>query len=136
MQSGWLRYSCCHVGVRAPKRLTEVVKVIDLARANNVSIMLTQFQAFKGGALEVRHAVLTGSKLGLERLSLLLQVCLKLRCMPYTSMVFCPIYRACWHHFSITVKANVLPCAEVSAVVCMLFRHLLHAATSCTHLEA
>lgn len=61
-------------GMRAPKRLTEVVKVIDLARANNVSIMLTQFQAFKGGALEVRHAVLTGSKLGLERLSLLLQV--------------------------------------------------------------
>ena len=50
------------------------MKVIDLARANNVSIMLTQFQAFKGGALEVRHAVLTGSKLGLERLSLLLQV--------------------------------------------------------------
>ena len=48
--------------------------MIDLARANNVSIMLTQFQAFKGGALEVRHAVLTGSQLGLERLSLLLQV--------------------------------------------------------------
>jgi len=61
-------------GLRGPKRLTEVVKVIDLARANNVSIMLTQF-AYKGGALEVRHAVLTGSKLGLERLSLLLQVC-------------------------------------------------------------
>ncbi len=62
-------------GSRGPKRLTEVVKVIDLARANNVSIMLTQFAAYKGGALEVRHAVLTGSKLGLERLSLLLQVC-------------------------------------------------------------
>ena len=62
-------------GLRGPKRLTEVVKVIDLARANNVSIMLTQFAAYKGGALEVRHAVLTGSKLGLERLSLLLQVC-------------------------------------------------------------
>ena len=62
-------------GLRGPKRLTEVVKVIDLARANNVSIMLTQFAAYKGRALEVRHAVLTGSKLGLERLSLLLQVC-------------------------------------------------------------
>ncbi|KAL0042664.1 hypothetical protein WJX79_007254 [Trebouxia sp. C0005] len=61
-------------GLRGPKRLTEVVKVIDLARANNVSIMLTQFGAYKGGALEVRHAVLTGSKLGLERLSLLLQI--------------------------------------------------------------
>ncbi|DBA90451.1 TPA: hypothetical protein ACH3X1_003718 [Trebouxia sp. C0004] len=60
--------------LRRPKRLTEVVKVIDLARANNVSIMLTQFAAFKGGALEVRHGVLTGSKLGLERLSLLLQI--------------------------------------------------------------
>ena len=65
---------CRHAGIKSPKRLTEVVKVIDLARANNVSIMLTQFQAFKGGALEVRHAVLTGSKLGLERLSLLMQV--------------------------------------------------------------
>ena len=52
-----------------------MVKVIDLARANNVSIMLTQFATFKGGALEVRQAVLTGSQLGLERLSLLLQVC-------------------------------------------------------------
>ena len=66
---------CYNVGTRVPKRLTEVVKVIDLARANNVSIMLTQFHAFKAGAPEVRHAVLTGSKLGLERLSLLLQVC-------------------------------------------------------------
>ena len=62
-------------GPRGPKRLTEVVKVIDLARANNVSIMLTQFASFKGGVKEVRHMVLTGSKLGLERLSLLSQVC-------------------------------------------------------------
>lgn len=54
--------------------------MIDLARANNVSIMLTQFQGLKGGALEVRHAVLTGTKLGLERLSLLLQVCLPSCC--------------------------------------------------------
>lgn len=65
---------CCDTAARAPKRLTEVVKVIDIARANNVSIMLTQFQAFKGGAPEVRHALLTGTGLGLERLSLLLQV--------------------------------------------------------------
>ena len=61
-------------GPKAPKKLTEVVKVLDLDRPNNVSIMLTQFASFKGGAAEVRHAVLTGSKLGLERLSLLLQV--------------------------------------------------------------
>lgn len=61
-------------GVRVPKKLAEVVKVIDLPRANNVSIMLTQFTSFKGGALQLRHAVLTGAKLGLERLSLLLQV--------------------------------------------------------------
>ena len=64
-------------GSRGPKRPTEVVKVIDVGRANNVSIMLTQFAAFKGGALEVRHAILRGSKqLGLDRLGLLLQVCL------------------------------------------------------------
>ncbi|KAL3144292.1 hypothetical protein ABBQ32_004056 [Trebouxia sp. C0010 RCD-2024] len=61
-------------GARAPKRLTEVVKVIDIARANNVSIMLTQFQAFKSGVLQVRHALLTGTGLGLDRLSLLLQI--------------------------------------------------------------
>lgn len=36
--------------------------------------MLTQFTSFKGGAVQLRHAVLTGAKLGLERLSLLLQV--------------------------------------------------------------
>ena len=87
---------CCHnVGTRVPKRLTEVVKVIDLARANNVSIMLTQFHAFKGGALEVRHAVLTGSKLGLERLSLLLQVwCAAVLHTNYGSLAIYVVYRA------------------------------------------
>ena len=48
--------------------------MIPLPRANNISIMLTQFAEYRSGALEVRHAVLTGTRLGLERLSLLLQV--------------------------------------------------------------
>ncbi|KAK9808786.1 hypothetical protein WJX72_003664 [[Myrmecia] bisecta] len=61
-------------GGKAKKGPTESVKVIGLARANNVSIMMTQFAEFKGGPVEVRHAVLTGSKLGMERLSLLLQI--------------------------------------------------------------
>lgn len=73
---------CRGAGARAPKRLTEVVKVIDIARANNVSIMLTQFQAFKSGVLQVRHALLTGTGLGLDRLSLLLQVCPSICCLP------------------------------------------------------
>ena len=75
-QIGTYSSMCLSAGPKAPKKLTEVVKVLDLARANNVSIMLTQFAAFKGGAPEVRQAVLTGSQLGLERLSLLLQVSL------------------------------------------------------------
>ena len=57
-----------------PKHPAEQVKVIPLPRANNISIMLTQFAEYRSGALEVRHAVLTGTRLGLERLSLLLQV--------------------------------------------------------------
>ncbi|EFN52829.1 hypothetical protein CHLNCDRAFT_138268 [Chlorella variabilis] len=51
-----------------------VVKVIPLPRANNISIMLTQFGAFKGPE-EIKAAVLSGSEqLGLEHLSLLLQI--------------------------------------------------------------
>ena len=46
--------------------------VVPLARANNVSIMLTQFKDSPQG---IRRAVVTGKGLSLERLSLLLQVC-------------------------------------------------------------
>ena len=59
--------------------MAEQVKVIPLPRANNISIMLTQFAEYRSGALEVRHAVLTGTRLGLERLSLLLQVSNRIR---------------------------------------------------------
>lgn len=50
------------------------VQVIPLSRANNISIMLTQFAGFKRGPQDIRRALITGSKaLGTERLSLLLQ---------------------------------------------------------------
>lgn len=56
------------------KPVGEVVKVIPLSRANNISIMLTQFAGFKRGPQDIRRALVTGSKsLGTERLSLLLQ---------------------------------------------------------------
>lgn len=48
--------------------------MVGLARANNVAIMLTQFGGFKGGAIEVRQAFLAAARLGIDRLSLLLQV--------------------------------------------------------------
>lgn len=48
--------------------------VVPLSRANNVSIMLTQFSKFKTGPAGIRRAVVTGKGLSLERLSLLLQV--------------------------------------------------------------
>lgn len=50
------------------------MKVIPLARANNVSIMLTQFSGLKGPS-DIRRALFTGTGLSLERLSLLLQAC-------------------------------------------------------------
>ena len=59
-------------GSKAKK--SDVVKVIPLSRANNVSIMLTQFSNFKRGSNGIRRAVFTGKGLGIERLSLLLQV--------------------------------------------------------------
>ena len=49
------------------------MKVIPLSRANNVSIMLTQFSSFKSGPEGIRRALVTGHGLSLERLSLLLQ---------------------------------------------------------------
>ena len=48
------------------------VKIIPLARANNVSIMLTQFSGMKGPS-DIRRALFHGTGLSLERLSLLLQ---------------------------------------------------------------
>ena len=58
-------------------RKAERVSVVPLSRANNVSIMLTQFSQFKQGsdiAQGIRRAVVTGKGLSLERLGLLLQV--------------------------------------------------------------
>ena len=60
-------------GAATPKK-AEKVSVVPLARANNVSIMLTQFSQFKNGPQEIRRAIVTGKGLSLERLSLLLQV--------------------------------------------------------------
>ena len=51
-----------------------MAKVIPVARANNVSIMLTQFSNFRKGPHDIRKALLTGTSLSIERLSLLLQV--------------------------------------------------------------
>ena len=48
--------------------------MIPIARANNVSIMLTQFSNFRKGPHDIRRALVTGTALSLERLSLLLQV--------------------------------------------------------------
>lgn len=48
--------------------------MIPIARANNVSIMLTQFSNFRRGPHDIRKALVTGTALSLERLSLLLQV--------------------------------------------------------------
>ncbi len=48
--------------------------VISISRANNVAIMLTAFADWDGSA--IRAAVLDGSRLGPDKLSLLLQVSL------------------------------------------------------------
>lgn len=55
------------------KKATEVLKVIGLARANNVAIMLTQFTDFKHAA-NIRSALLSCAPLSVERLGLLCQV--------------------------------------------------------------
>ncbi len=49
------------------------MSLIPLSRANNISIMLTQFSNFRRGPQDIRRAVCAG-ELGPERLSLLLQV--------------------------------------------------------------
>lgn len=66
-------------GVSAPKKV-EREMVVPLSRANNVSIMLTQFSQFKAGPAGIRRAVVTGKGLSLERLSLLLQVSPRMNC--------------------------------------------------------
>ena len=47
--------------------------LIPLSRANNVSIMLTQFSNLRDPVQEIKAGILSG-KVGVERLSLLLQV--------------------------------------------------------------
>ncbi len=63
-------------GLQARRGSQTVVKVLTVSRSNNVSIMLTQFQEFAaGGPMALRAALLDGgADLGVERLSLLLQV--------------------------------------------------------------
>lgn len=53
-----------------------VVKVLPLPRANNISIMLTQFNEFNGAnPVDVKAAILSGSpRLKVEHLSLLMQI--------------------------------------------------------------
>ena len=68
-----------------------MVQVIQLARANNVAIMLTQFAEFKGGPWEVRYLVMTGTTLNLERLSLLLQVCALTSVLHCIGVLFCVV---------------------------------------------
>ena len=55
------------------KKAEGAVAIIPLTRANNISIMLTQFSNFRRGPDDIRRAVCAG-ELGPERLSLLLQV--------------------------------------------------------------
>lgn len=57
----------------AARQQQGLAKVIPISRANNVSIMLTQFSSFRAGPHGIRRALVTGTALSLERLSLLLQ---------------------------------------------------------------
>ena len=47
--------------------------LIPLSRANNVSIMLTQFSSLRDPVQEIKQGIVSGN-LGVDRLSLLLQV--------------------------------------------------------------
>lgn len=69
-----------------------MVKVVPLTRANNVSIMLTQFSGFRTGFGDIRRALVTGTALSLERLSLLLQVCLRTNAGARSGQVVCLSY--------------------------------------------
>lgn len=48
--------------------------MLSLARANNVSIMLTQFSNFKRGVQGIKNCIYSGKGLGSERLATMLQV--------------------------------------------------------------
>lgn len=50
------------------------VRLLPVARANNISIMLTRFAGMPGGAPALHRALLSGSHFTAEQLSLLLQV--------------------------------------------------------------
>lgn len=69
----------------------EAVSIIPLSRANNISIMLTQFSNFRRGPHDIRRAVCAG-ELGPERLSLLLQARprVKIDRIPYGFITFFP----------------------------------------------
>lgn len=63
----------CAAG-QSPGKGTSGPKVLSVARANNVSIMLTRFADFEGAPQKLHQALLTGNAFSAEQLSLLLQV--------------------------------------------------------------
>lgn len=105
-------------GSPTPKKADRVM-VVPLARANNVSIMLTQFKDSPQG---IRRAVVTGKGLSLERLSLLLQVscslpalqsCLNLLDRSIAAHFSCVIICCCTYHDSV--------CSAHTANSCMFY---------------
>ena len=91
-----------------------MVKVLSVSRSNNVSIMLTQFAEFAaGGPMALRAALLSGADLGVERLSLLLQVCQPRRC--------CDVY------FTVIAVVRCMFCREYAG------SRYTEAMTSCCH---
>ena len=58
----------------SPHDAVNMLKVIGLTRANNISIMLTRFTDWGGDATRIRAAVLAWALLSAERLGLLVQV--------------------------------------------------------------
>ena len=69
------------------------MQLIPLSRANNVSIMLTQFSNFRRGPQDIRRAVFNG-ELGPERLSLLLQVLVGSHCSDASAQAVGTVKRA------------------------------------------
>jgi len=61
-------------GSALKKKTAQIVKVIPVPRANNISIMLTQFTDFPS-PLAIRDAIISGGdRLGLDHLTLLMQI--------------------------------------------------------------
>ncbi len=81
-----------------------MLKVVGLARANNVSIMLTQFADFKGGAADIRATVLSGTPLSIERLSLLCQV------LQHFLSMFAPRRRVLHAPFTVDMSMKEFTC--------------------------